>query len=114
MHRMSEGNLNTVFNLITAHTLYVHSQAVPYFSGYGQCTFCLLLYKGICCGYPFELHQLVDAIQMSTHSICFSQESQKKNKTKTTKTHTHTHTHTHIALVSFDKSCAGFFFKEYP
>ena len=24
--------------------------------------FCLLFYKGICCGYPFELHRLVDAI----------------------------------------------------
>ena len=23
------------------------------------------------CGYPFELHQLVDAIQMGTHNICF-------------------------------------------
>ena len=33
--------------------------------------FCLLLYKGICCGYPFELHRLVDAIQMSIHNICF-------------------------------------------
>ena len=28
------------------------------------------LYKGICCGYSFELHQQVDAIQMSTHNIC--------------------------------------------
>ena len=36
------------------------------------CTFylCDFLYKGIYCGYPFELHQLVDAIQMSTHNIC--------------------------------------------
>ena len=24
----------------------------------------------ICCGYSFELHRLVDAIQMSTHNIC--------------------------------------------
>ena len=31
---------------------------------------CDFLYKGICCGYPFELHRLVDAIQMSTHNIC--------------------------------------------
>ena len=29
-------------------------------------------YKGICCGYQFELHWLADAIQMSTHNICFS------------------------------------------
>ena len=33
--------------------------------------FCQLLYTGICCGYPFELHRLVDAIQMSTYNICF-------------------------------------------
>ena len=29
------------------------------------------LYKSICCGYLFELPQLVKAIQMSTHNICF-------------------------------------------
>ena len=29
------------------------------------------LYKSICCGYLFELPQLVEAIQMSTHNICF-------------------------------------------
>ena len=32
--------------------------------------------KGICCGYPFELHRLVTAIQMSTHNICFYKENQ--------------------------------------
>ena len=32
------------------------------------------LYKGICCGHSFELHQ------MSTHNICFQQEV-KKNYT---------------------------------
>ena len=39
--------------------------------------FSLLLYKGICCGYSFELHRQVDAIQMSTHNICLCKESQK-------------------------------------
>ena len=29
------------------------------------------LYKSKCCGYSFELPQLVEAIQMSTHNICF-------------------------------------------
>ena len=28
------------------------------------------LYKSICCGYSFELHQQVDAIQIGTHNIC--------------------------------------------
>ena len=36
------------------------------------------LYKGICCGYSFELHRQVDAIQMSTHNICLYKEVKKK------------------------------------
>ena len=69
---------NTVFDLITAHTpiraqssdfVVLRLQAVYFF--------CLLLYKGICCGYSFELHRLVDAIQMSTHNICLYKENQK-------------------------------------
>ena len=36
------------------------------------------LYKGICCGYSFELHRQVDAIQMSTHNICLCKEVKKK------------------------------------
>ena len=46
------------------------------------------LYKGICCGYSFELHRHVDAIQMSTHNICLYKEVKKKNtgcNLKTTK-----------------------------
>ena len=34
--------------------------------------------KGICCGYLFELHRQVDAIQMSTHNICLYKEVKKK------------------------------------
>ena len=36
------------------------------------------LHEGIYCGYSFELHQLVDAIQMSTHKICLYKEVDKK------------------------------------
>ena len=36
------------------------------------------LYKGICCGYSFELHRQVDAIQMSTHNICLYKDVKKK------------------------------------
>ena len=36
------------------------------------------LYKSICCGYSFELHPQVDAIQMGTHNICFYKEVDKK------------------------------------
>ena len=36
------------------------------------------LYKGICCGYSFELHRQVNAIQMSTHNICLYKEVDKK------------------------------------
>ena len=36
------------------------------------------IYKGISCGYSFELHRQVDAIQMSTHNICLYKEVKKK------------------------------------
>ena len=32
--------------------------------------FLIFFLKGICCGYSFELHQQVNAIQMGTHNIC--------------------------------------------
>ena len=32
------------------------------------------LNKSICCGYSFELHRQVDAIQMGPHNICFYKE----------------------------------------
>ena len=35
------------------------------------------VYKCICCGYPFELHRQVDAIQMGTHNICIYKEKKK-------------------------------------
>ena len=36
------------------------------------------LYKSICCGYPFELHRQVDAIQIGAHNICRYKEIDKK------------------------------------
>ena len=35
------------------------------------------VYKGICCGYSFELHRQVNAIQMSTDNICLYKEVKK-------------------------------------
>ena len=35
------------------------------------------LHKGICCGYLFDLHRQVHAIQMSTHKICLYKEVDK-------------------------------------
>ena len=43
-----------------------------------MCLFSNFIYKGICCGYSFELHRQVDAIQMSTHNICLYKEVKKK------------------------------------
>ena len=37
------------------------------------------LYKNICCGYSFELPRLVEAIQMSSHSICYYKEVDKSS-----------------------------------
>ena len=34
-------------------------------------------YRSICCGYSFELPRLVEAIQTSTHNICFYKEVDK-------------------------------------
>ena len=34
--------------------------------------------NSICCGYPFELHWQVDAIQMGTNNICLYKEVNKK------------------------------------
>ena len=39
--------------------------------------FFYFLYKSICCGYSFELHRQVDAIQMGTHNICIYKEVDK-------------------------------------
>ena len=38
--------------------------------------FSVFLYRSIICGYSFEL-PLVEAIQMSTHNICFYKEVDK-------------------------------------
>ena len=35
------------------------------------------LYKSRCCGYPFELHRQVDAIQKGTYNICLYKEVDK-------------------------------------
>ena len=32
----------------------------------------------MCCGYSFELHRQVDAIQMRTHNICLNKKVNKK------------------------------------
>ena len=34
--------------------------------------------KSMCCGYSFELHQQVDAIQMGPYNICLYKEVDKK------------------------------------
>ena len=35
------------------------------------------LYKSICCGYSFELHRQVNAIQVGTHNVCLYKEEDK-------------------------------------
>ena len=48
--------------------------------------FFYFLYKNICCGYSFELHRQVDAIQMGTHNICLYKEVGKKYTGRNLKT----------------------------
>ena len=48
-----------------------------------QCFFCaffiliFFIIYSICCGYSFELHRQVKAIQMDTHNICLYKEVDK-------------------------------------
>ena len=42
------------------------------------CFFSDFLSNSICCGYSFELHRLVDAIQMGTQNICLYKDVDKK------------------------------------
>ena len=47
-----------------------------------RCFLCVFfsdfLYKEICCGYSFELHRHIDAIQMGTNSICLYKDVDNK------------------------------------
>ena len=36
------------------------------------------LYTSTCCGYSFELHRQVDAIQMGSHNICLQKRRRQK------------------------------------
>ena len=56
-------------SLIIAHIPISTQSSNSVSSDYSQCSFCLLFYKGFCCGYPFEWHLLFDAIKISTHNI---------------------------------------------
>ena len=84
--------LLTVFDLITAHTpistvkkfhsLQITASVIFFYffiKAYVVGNFSLLLFKSICCGYSFELHRLVDAIQMRAHNICLYKENQKQS-----------------------------------
>ena len=67
-------DLNTTHPLISAHSsnFVVFKLELLYFH--------LLLYKGICFWYSFELPWQVKAIQMSTNNICFYKKYPKKYK----------------------------------
>ena len=74
---------HTVFDRNTAHTpISAQSSNFVVFRLLAVYFFSTFFYKGICCGCPFELHRLVDAIQMSINSICFYKETQKKKMDK--------------------------------
>ena len=69
----------TLFDLITTH-IPISAQS-SYSVVFTSVPFCLL-FKGICCKYPFVLHGHVDAIEMGTYNICFYKENRNKKKTK--------------------------------
>ena len=49
-------------------------QRMTYLMMFMQYFFSDFLYNSICCGYAFELHRQVDAIQMGTHNKCLYKE----------------------------------------
>ena len=69
---------STVFDLITAHTHISAQSSNSVVFRLQPVYFLSLLYRGICCVHSFELHWQVNAIQMSTHNICFYEEVDKK------------------------------------
>ena len=62
--------------LPTKDTLYKRSEKNLFDDDYA--IFSDFLYKGRCCGYSFELHRQVDAIQMSIHNISLYKEVNKR------------------------------------
>ena len=73
----------TVFNLITVHTPICAQSSNFVVFRLHQNTY-IYFFEGICCGYPFELHQLVDAIQMNTITYLFIKKFRKNIHKKTT------------------------------
>ena len=89
---------NTVFYLITAHAPISKQSSNSAVFRLQPVYFCLFLFNGICCGYPFELHRLVDAIQMNTTTYAFIRNSDSEKKTKKT---SHKHHWVSPSLICF-------------
>ena len=77
MVKKSALSRTTVFALITARAPISAQSSTLVVLTLQSVYFYLLLYKNICCGYSFELPQQVEAIQMSTHNICFYKKNHK-------------------------------------
>ena len=61
----------------TANDLSNYAYAMFLYVIFSLVFFIHCIYKSICCGYSFELHRQVDAIQMGTHNICLYKEVDK-------------------------------------
>ena len=68
MVRSEAVQIFTIFYLIATHTP-ISAQSSNSIVFRLQPVHLFLLYKGICYGYPFELHRLVNAIQMRIYNI---------------------------------------------
>ena len=78
----SEASPNYIYRIRPNYHTNPYKRAVKKFHSLQISASVLFLYFFIkaCCGYSFELHRLVDAIQMSTHNICLYKENHKKNR----------------------------------
>ena len=90
MHKIMKTTLIFIYNsswlklpYSTYYWVYPFKRIVKQFRSLtASVLFVYFFYKGICCGYPFKLRRLVDAIQMSTYNVCFHNENPKqKHKT---------------------------------
>ena len=75
--------LKQLFRIRSNYRTYPYKRTVKKFRSLQITASVIFLYfflkACICCGYSFELHQLVDAIQMSAHNICLYKENQKQS-----------------------------------
>ena len=74
-------SIHKIYHILPNYRTYLYKRTVKQICSLQITASVLFVYLGICCWCSFELHRLVDAIQMSTHNIVFIKTIRRK-KTK--------------------------------